>query len=164
MPFSLGSFLEVQDAKIGRDIWLHPLDGNGTAPPLLQSRFNEFSGRVSPNGRWLAYASDESGQNEIYLQAFPDLGDKRGISTSGGLQPVWSREGSELFYRGPEALMTVEIHDGPPFVAGTPQALFEDRFLRAQGGLEHTSYDVAPDGRFLMLEAGTSPAAGSKWS
>ena len=144
--------LDVQDQATDGDVYLLRLDGDRIATPLLQSVFNERSARVSPDGRWLAYASNESGRDEVYVQAFPELGGKRQVSTEGGVQPVWSRDGAELFFRGPDDLMAVSIsgEDAPTVTAARP--LFDDRFIRAQSPGNHTSYDVAPDGRFLMLE------------
>jgi Tol biopolymer transport system component len=144
--------MEIQGAETSTDIWLLDGEGERAARPLLQTRFNERTARLSPDGRWLAYVSDESGRDEVYVQPFPDLAGKWQISIQGGNQPVWSRDGRELFYRGGEQLMAVTVSTEPPFRATAPQALFPDAFERPQGPA-HTSYDVAPDGRFLMLQS-----------
>jgi len=101
--------------------------------------------RYSPDGRWIAYTSDESGRDEVYLQRFPELGNKRSVSTDGGVQPVWSRDGEMLYYRGSRSIMSVAISSREPYQVGAPEALFPDDFVRGQG-LAHTSYDVAPVG------------------
>ena len=119
---------------------------------LLNSAFAEAAPAVSPDGVWIAYQSNETGQAEVYVQRFPMLGGKRTISTAGGRQPLWSPDGSELFYRAPDGMMVVAVLDTEPvFRAGSPAVLFEtqyyfDRSLR--------TYDLHPDGqRFLMVKA-----------
>jgi Tol biopolymer transport system component len=136
------------------DLTVLPVDGDRTPKPLLRTPFFESRGRVSPDGRWVAYASDESGRIEVYVQAFPSLEGKWQISTGGGSQPVWSRRGDELFYRGVGSLMAVRISPSASFSPGVSQKLFDDRFYGFStpvGG--HTNYDVSPDGRrFLMVK------------
>ena len=95
----------------------------------------------SPGGRWLADKSEVSGRNEIYVQPFPGPGKRRMISTKGGITPVWSRDGRELFYSGEGSVMAVSFSDAPNVDPGEPKRLFE-----AEG-----EFDVAPDGRFLMI-------------
>jgi serine/threonine-protein kinase len=111
--------------------------------------FSEYAPRFSPDGRWLAYQSNESGGNDVYVQPFPGPGGKWQISAGGGFEPIWSRNGRELFYRIGDKMMAVDIETTPTFRAGTPRMLFE------QPGYSSSSrqYDVAPDGqRFLMLK------------
>jgi len=138
------------------DLTVLPIDGDRTPKPLLRTRFSESRARVSPDGRWVAYVSDESGRGEVYVQAFPSLQGKWQVSTGGGVQPVWSRQGSELFYRGQGSLMSVGISSAASFSPGVPRKLFDDRFYGSytpagEGG--HTNYDVSPDGRrFLMVK------------
>ena len=104
---------------------------------------------ISPDGRWLAYRSNESGQDQIYVERFPDLGDRVQISTEGGQAPLWSSDGQELFYRDADAMMRVEMDMGPPFRAGLPERLFEGPFLNNVS----RNYDVTRDGtRFLMIK------------
>ena len=126
--------------------------------PLLQTMFAEANPALSPDGRWLAYQSDESGREEIYVRPFPDVDAGRWqVSTGGGIQASWARSGRELFYRNGPALMAVPVQTGTGFVAGTPKALFQGPYFGGPGG---RSYDVAPDGqRFLFLKPG--PAGGS---
>jgi tricorn protease-like protein len=134
----------------GFDIWVFRL-GDPKAEPFLQTRFNEISPRFSPDGRWLAYASDESGRYEIYVQPYPGPGGKWQVSTEGGTEPVWARNG-ELFYRNGDKMMVVETTTRTSFSAGNPKLLFEGRYATYQSVPD---YDVTPDGqRFLFLRAG----------
>jgi serine/threonine-protein kinase len=126
-------------------------DGNRNATSLLRSAFNVRASRVSPDGRWIAYTSNESGRDEVYVHAFPSLEGKWQISTSGGTEPMWSRKGDELFYRGEGALMVVGISRAPSsFSASSPHKMFNDNYFADSG---RTVYDVSADGqRFLMLK------------
>jgi serine/threonine-protein kinase len=141
-----------------RDIWVLPLGDPSAGPgqvrktqPFLRTRFDEGAPRFSPDGHWLAYISDESGRYEIYVQSFPGPGGKRQISTEGGTEPVWNRNGRELFYRSGDKMMAVDIATQPSFAAGTPRMLFEGQYVPAPGA--SPNYDVSPDGqRFLMLK------------
>jgi serine/threonine-protein kinase len=143
----------------GDDIWILPLEGDRKPKAFLQAPLNQSSPMFSPDGRWIAYVSDESGRAEISVQPYPGPGGKWQISTDGGTQPVWARSGRELFYRNGDRMLAVEIATQPAFRAGTPQMLFERPGLRsgAQPG-PSPDFDVSPDGeRFLMLKAGAQP-------
>jgi len=119
--------------------------------PFLRTRFNESAPRFSPDGRWLAYISDESGRYEIYVQPYPGPGGKWLISTDGGTEPMWNPNGRELFYRSGRKMMAVEIATQPGFVAGKPRMLFEGEYV--QTPLTFPNYDVSADGqRFLMFK------------
>ena len=135
----------------GSDIWI--LDRrDGRARPLVQTRFDEMHARFSPDGRWLAYSSNESGRYEVYVQAYPVGGARSQISTDGGWEPVWNPNGRELFYRseGGHRMMAASIATAPRFSPGTPTRLFEGQF-RTQVAAT-ANYDVSPDGqRFLMV-------------
>lgn len=113
-----------------------------------------FSAALSPDGRWLAYESEESNRLEIYVRPFPEVETARwqvSTGTGGGLDPVWSRDGREIFYRRMDGrLMAVPVRVAPAFTAGTPVALFDTK-ARYAGEFYARAYDVAPDGRFLML-------------
>jgi serine/threonine-protein kinase len=142
-----------------RDIYLMTLDGKRKSEPLIHGPANELWAEVSPDGRWVVYDSDESGQFEVYVRPFPDAyrGSRWQISAAGGRQPVWSRDGRELFYRDfSGALMAVPVAAGPGFTPGRPVRLFEGTGYTgsgAQGG--GRTYDVSPDGsRFLMVRTG----------
>ena len=143
----------------GGDIWLAELAGQHNLRPLLQSAFNEWGAVFSPNGRWLAYVSNESGRDEIYVQSFPKLDRKWQISNEGGTEPMWARSGRELFYRDADKMMAVAVTTEPAFSPGKPAQLFEGRYEKGLT-LGHTNYDVSPDAqRFLMLKAGEQEAA-----
>ena len=126
---------------------------HGDLEPLLQTPFTEDNGEISPDGRWLAYQSNESGRFEISVRPFPNVdGGRWTISTSGGTHPLWARRGTELFYLdGTGAMTRVPIQTAPTFSAGTPTTLFDTRYVTRGTG---RAYDVSPDGqRFLMIKA-----------
>jgi serine/threonine-protein kinase len=125
--------------------------------PLIETRFDEAGGVVSPDGRWLAYESNSSGTYEIYVRPFPAVdGGLWQVSTAGGAQPLWARNGRELFYVAPDgALMAVVVETrGSIWEAGAPSRLLEGRyFFRSGEGVSTRQYDVAADGqRFLMIK------------
>jgi serine/threonine-protein kinase len=134
-----------------RDLQVLSMEGERTSQPLFQSQFNETRGMISPDGRWIAYESDESGHQEIYVRPFPNVEEgKWQISSDGGTMPVWAPRGQELFYRNGEAMMMVGITTEPTFTAGSPVVLFTGRYTRGV----IVNYDISPDGqRFLMIKA-----------
>ena len=128
------------------------LPRGGDASPFVATAFHEGSPLFSPDGRWLAYVSDESGRNEIYVQPYPGPGVKWPISTEGGTEPRWSADGRELFYRLGDKMMVVEVQSEPTFTSGRPQLVFEGPYLRDR--FATSNYDISPDGqRFLMIKA-----------
>jgi len=137
------------DPKQGNDIWVLPLVGDRKPFPLIQTEFNEWQPQFSPDGKWIAYASDESGISQVYVQAFPKQSGKVSVSTAGGTQPRWRRDGKELFYLASDRkLMAVTVKAGATFEVDSPRTLF-------QTSLEVTSfrqaYAVSADGnRFLL--------------
>jgi eukaryotic-like serine/threonine-protein kinase len=141
---------EQSNPGTGYDIAVFSM-GDRKAQIFLQTRFNEIAPQFSPDSRWLAYASDESGRYEIYVQPYPGPGGKWQISTEGGTEPVWARNG-ELFYRNGDKLMVVETNTRSNFSAGNPKVVLEGHYASYQ---TMPSYDVTPDGqRFLFLNAG----------
>jgi serine/threonine-protein kinase len=127
-----------------------PLEGERKPSVVLQTPFEEAGPRISPDGRWLAYVSNESGRDEIYVRAFPGPAGKWQISTEGGREPLWARNGRELFYRSGDKMMAVDITTQPSFQAGTPRLLFEGKYDELRNV---TNFDVTPDGqRFLMIK------------
>ncbi len=139
--------IEEWDPASGRqDIAVVDLGGDGgaVAKPFANTPFEEHDGRFSPDGRLVAYASDESGRFEIYVQAFAAGGGKRQISVEGGFVPTWSRDGREMYFRHGDAVMAVALSPGPPVSASKPRKLFQGPFV--------PSFDVGPDGRFLMIK------------
>ena len=138
-------YIAVEGTGGKLDIWALPIEGDREPWKVLESPFVDNHPAVSPNGRWMAYQSDESGRDEVYVQAFTDGGRRWPISTGGGTTPRWSPSGRELFYRNDQELMAVEVETEPDFQVQTPRVLFEASFR-----LGH--YDVAPDGqRFLFV-------------
>ena len=139
------------------DIWMVPVEGPATAGvQLLAGPADERSASVSPDGRWLAYQSDESGQHEIYVRPFPEVDTGRWqISTGGGTSPLWGRDGRELFYyvdgEGPtDVVMAVTVESEPIFRPGAPEMLFQGPYPFPP--VHGSFYDVSLDGqRFLMI-------------
>ncbi len=153
--FSLdGRVLAYTDyGSVGRgDIWVLPLEGDRKPRPFLQTPFNERDPKFSPDGHWIAYTSDESGRDEVYVQPFPGPGGKWQVSTEGGYGPVWARNGRELFYRNADKMMVVAVSTKPTFSAGPPRLLFEGSYTNSSR--REANYDISPDGeRFLMVKA-----------
>jgi eukaryotic-like serine/threonine-protein kinase len=151
-----GRHLAFDERKSGaqRDIWVLERDGDPT--PFIMTPFDEWAPAFSPDGKWLAYVSNESGRNEIYVQPYPGPGPKWPISTDGGTDPAWSPGGTELFYRRGMALVAVPIETRTGFSAGAGRVLFEGAFEVIDGA---RNYDVAPDGRrFVFVRGdGTEP-------
>jgi len=131
--------------ETGGDLWMAPLDGKGEPKALIATPYEETSPRLSSDGHWLAYVSNESGRDEVYVTPFPDCSERVQISTEGGEMPAWRRDGRELFYRRVGAVIAVSVEPGTSFRAGAPRLLFQGEFS--------SSYDVAADGqRFLMIQ------------
>ena len=136
------------------DIWILPLaPGRGNSRksyPYLHSPFAELFARLSPDGRWLAYQTSESGFADIYVVTFPQLGGKWAVTSRGGSKPVWSRDGKELYFLSNDLkMMAVEVKaNGDRFDFSAPRPLFDVRMRNDPS----TGYDVGPDGRFLIPE------------
>ena len=142
-----------------QDVWVMPLRAQGTARPVARNSAQEMHPAFSPDNRWIAYVSNESGRPEIYVRPVAEGSGKWRASAGGGVGPRWSPGGRELFYRDGEKMMVVDVRPGDACVAGTPKLIFEAPYLL--GGIG-TNYDVAADGtRFLMVAstAGTSPSS-----
>ena len=140
------------------DIGVLTLEGDREWHPLLMTASSELHPAISPNGAWIAYTSDVSSRPEIYVERFPDLGDRQTISTGGGRTPHWSPAGDELFYRRLDgAMMVVPIDTGQGFVPGTPEVVFGGASYRVFGPPFFMNYDLSPDGdRFLMIKTGAT--------
>jgi serine/threonine-protein kinase len=142
-----------QSAKTWWDIWVVPLAGDRTPRPLVVTDFFEGGAVFSPDGRWLGYGSSESGRPEVYVRPYSGSDRKWQVSTDGGMNPVWARNGRELFYMNHGRLMAVSVDAQREFRAGQPQVLFSARY-REGSVFGPAPYDVTPDGqRFLMLLA-----------
>jgi serine/threonine-protein kinase len=134
------------------------LDGDRAPQQLDETRYAQGSPRFSPDGRYLAYCANESGRSEVYAQAFPGPGPKVQVSSDGGTDPVWRRDGRELFYRSGERMMAIPVSTAPVFSAGRPQELWRGPYSHGASsscgapGLTASNYDVTADGRrFLMI-------------
>jgi len=141
-----------QGKDTGWDIWALPLKGADAKPiPLARTKFQELGASLSPDGRFVAYRSNETGRNEIYVQEFPEARSKWQVSANGGSEPFWKGDGRELYYRGRDlSLMAVPVQTTPTFNSGTPQALFKARFALVNS---RALYRPSPDGkRFLVLQ------------
>jgi Tol biopolymer transport system component len=136
------------------DIGVLRLDGENEPKIILGTDFDEHTGMLSPNDRLLAYVSNESGREEVYVCSFPDPGGKVQVSTEGGTEPMWSRDGNELFYRNGEKMMAVAFSTAPDFAPSRPTLLFEGPYeMGRYEGNPSSNYDVSPDGRFVMVRA-----------
>jgi Tol biopolymer transport system component len=148
------------DPKTNRDIWVLPLFGDGKPFPFLRTEANETGGQLSPDGRWIAYASDELGGYEVYVQSFPKGGGKRQVSTKGGTGPCWRRDGKELFYYSSDGkLMAAEVKSGASFEAGVPSALFE--FRSGNATVTVAPYTVTADGQRFLLNTVVDESGGA---
>jgi Tol biopolymer transport system component len=163
------------DPKTKRDLWVLPLAGEQKPFPFLQTEANEVGGELSPDGRWMAYASDQSGRYEVYVQSFPAADGQKQVSIIGGIGPHWRRDGKELFYYAPDGkLMAVEVNGGVPgqpadthggrqgvsFEAGQHRTLFE--FRSGNAIVNAAPYAITADGQRFLLntlldESGGAP-------
>jgi serine/threonine protein kinase/Tol biopolymer transport system component len=144
------------------DLWVLPLTGDprqagaeGRKPiPFMTTKFQETQARFSPDGHWIAFVSNESGTDEVYISSFPAASGKTRVSTNGGVQPRWRRDGKELFYLSPDRkLMAAPLAAGATLEAGTPKALFDVHLLPTGSGAPYAAYqyDMTRDGqRFLV--------------
>jgi serine/threonine protein kinase len=170
-PWSLsgdGSILALGEYRydpLGKyDVGMLSMEGDRERTPLLQEEYEEQEPQISPDGRWIAYASNESGRQEIYVRSFPEVesGGRWQVSNNGGISPLWSRDGKELFYRSGDATMVVQVETDPIFKPENPKVLFSGRYYTLPDIpgllLEQTPWDIHPDGtRFLMMkEPGTT--------
>jgi serine/threonine protein kinase/Tol biopolymer transport system component len=143
------------------DIGMLSMEGDHTPKWLLKEKYGEYRANLSTDGKWLAYQSDESGSWEIYIRPFPDVdsGGRWQVSTNGGEFPLWSPNGKELFYRGPDSIVAVSVETKPTLKLGTPKNLFLNKYVG--------QFDITPDGkRFVMLKplaaSNEKPAAKGK--
>ena len=146
----------TQDPKTASDLWVLPLSGDRKPFRVVQTPFDEVQGQFSPDARWVAYASNETGRYEVYARPFPGAGGKWQVSTGGGIYPRWRHDGKELFYIAPDnRMMAVPIQVGHTLDAGTAVALFPTELatggnLGIGGFQSKPEYAVAADGRFLL--------------
>jgi eukaryotic-like serine/threonine-protein kinase len=147
------------------DIGTLSMDGDRKIQPLLQEKYMEFCPQISPDGRWIAYTSNESGSDEIYVRPFPEVDKGRSrVSSNGGDAPLWSHDGRELFYRNGDAAMAVPVKTDPVFSSGIPEILFRGKYVSTSSDAAHPSnnpWDISPDGRFLMMKEPVAFEAGA---
>jgi serine/threonine protein kinase len=155
-----GRFIVYQtfNAKTKWDLWILPMSGDQQPIPYLQTQFNEEQAQVSPDGKWIVYTSDESGTTEIYAQTFPAAGGKVRVSTDGGCQPTWRRDGRELFYIATDRkLIALDVKPGTSFEAGAPKTLFETHVLSLTDFRNH--YAVSADGQRFLINSNSETTA-----
>jgi serine/threonine-protein kinase len=143
----------------GPDVYVLPLSGDRTPVPVAHSRFAEGSPKFSPDGRWLAYSSTESGRPEVFVQPWPGPGPKIQVSTDGGTDPLWARQSGELFYRNGDKMMVSSVSLGQKLIVSKPQLLWEGHYSAGMSsscgvpGPTSANYDVTADGQgFLMIQ------------
>ena len=141
-----GSFLAYRH---GGDIWLLPLEDGSQPAPFVETEFREHGASFSPVGGWIAYHSDESGRPEVYMQPFPGPGAKQQVSSDGGAWPLWSADGTKLFYRNGNEMMEVTVAIEPRLRLSKPRLVFTGKY---SNGIGHSNYSVSANGKgFLMV-------------
>ena len=152
------AFTQMDDPQSGSDIYMLPLDGEKKPRAFLRTKFSEGSPKFSPNGAWLAYSSNDSGQPEVFVRAYPS-GKTIPISNNGGTDPLWRHDGRQLYYRLGDLMMVVDVRYGQTLEVSKPRVLWRGNYLAGAGsscgmaGPTSANYDVTPDGeRFLMIE------------
>jgi eukaryotic-like serine/threonine-protein kinase len=142
----------------GKDVWILPLFGDRKPFPFAQTSFNEGDAEFSPDGHWIAYSSDESGREEVYVTSFPNPGRKWQVSSAGGMNPRWRRDGNEIYYLNQEnAMAATEVSSkGDNFEVGAYQRLFQTRAVRPG-----KSYDISPDGQRFLINSAVDTSSSS---
>jgi Tol biopolymer transport system component len=159
----LNGFLVYQEfnPKTKRDIWVVPVDASATGKPqpFLQTPADELFPQLSPDGRWMAYTSDISGQREVWVRAFPGADREAQISADGGEQPLWRGDGKELFFEARDGKLNVVAVNtqGGMFTAGPPRPLFDMNLVQTENGAQF-QYDVSADGNRFVIVTRSSPA------
>jgi Tol biopolymer transport system component len=140
------------DATTNLELWVLPASGDRKPIPFIKATFGVSHGQFSPDGRWVAYSSNESGRWEIYVAPFPGPGGNWKVSSAGGSEPRWRRDGKEMFYLAPDGvLMSVDVKEGPTFDADVAKPLFQTHRRELISSVDLFSYDVSADGqRFLV--------------
>ena len=153
MPDDASGLLYEVNPVTNRDIW--SIRFGEDPEPLVVTPYNERAPILSPDGEWFAYVSDETGRDEVYVRRYPDTGGRWMVSTDGGREPRWARDGSELFYRAGDRLLAVRVESEGGFRAGRPEELFRGAFMADNFG--NPAYDVTADGqRFVMVQGQSS--------
>jgi eukaryotic-like serine/threonine-protein kinase len=141
----------------GRDVWMLRNEGTRVATPFVRTSFDESAPRFSPDGRAVAYVSNESGPSEVYVRSFADPAQTAQVSKGGGSEPAWARDGQELFYRAGDRLMGATVQLGDQVRVASPRVVFSAAYER--GTLDRANYDVMPGGRFVFVRAAERPSA-----
>jgi dipeptidyl aminopeptidase/acylaminoacyl peptidase len=128
-----------------QQIWLYPIGTGEPARPLIKNEFDNLMASISPDGRWMAYMSNETGQDEVYVTSFPEAKGRWQVSQGkgGGHDPIWAHNGREIFYRQDDKVLAVKVSTAPTFSLSRPELLFERAY--------YDEWDVAADGRFAMV-------------
>ena len=145
-------YLVYQLDTAGADLYYRAMAGDTSNRPIANNQAAiETMPRLSPDGRWIAFTTNESGRDEVVVQPFPGPGGRVQVSTGGGTEPVWSRDGRRLFYRGDRVLMAAVIQPGPAFTVAARDTVLADTYMYASN--PHANYDVMPDGEhFIFLQ------------
>ena len=148
---------QIDDAGASQaDVMYRAFAGDTTSRPIATTPAAEAQPRVSPDGRWVAYVTDESGTSEVVVRPFPGPGGQVQVSSGGGSEPVWARDGRRIFYRDGRHLVGASVTTSPQFAVTGRTGLFPDEYVFAQA--PHANYDVSPDGtRFLMVKSAQAP-------
>jgi serine/threonine-protein kinase len=148
-------FTNTESSTTGWDIWTVPVDSGAQARPFLATSFAEAGARLSPDGRWIAYTSNETGRSEVYVQSFPVLGNKVIVSSGGGRDPAWRGDGRELYYWQGDQLMAAQLDPTVPLSVRVRAPLFHAAYMVGA----HANYDVRADGRqfVVVTDAGRPP-------
>jgi Tol biopolymer transport system component len=151
-PDGRSAILRVDTPRLQRQLWIVNLDGDRTPRPLVVAGFDALAARVSPDGHWLAYTSNESGRNEVYVRPFPGAGGRWAVSTDGGTEPVWTSDGRALLYRDGSSLLRVAVGTSPEFTVGRRDTLVRETLRENyRASYFHAMYDVSPDGRHFAF-------------
>jgi len=149
-------FFHDVDLETAPNLWVLPM-ADRKPTRLVETKAYERIGTLSPDARWLAYDSNESGRFEVYVQPWPGLGERRQVSTDGGGNPMWNPRGHELFYTNEDRFMSVSVEASGGLQVGTPRRLFQSPMVMGEGP-GRREYDVTPDGaRFLFVEETAPP-------
>jgi Tol biopolymer transport system component len=153
----LYTYTYMHESKMGSDFALALGDG-GKPSVFLPGQGHKSNGQISPDGTWLAYASDESGDWEIYVTTFPGAAGKWQVSRGGGTEPRWRGDGKEIFYLGPNGMMTaVPVSTGGTFSSGSPVPLFQFHGRAPISSTDMFSYDVTKDGKRFLVNRYVKP-------
>ncbi|HMA24353.1 MAG TPA: hypothetical protein VKP00_10165, partial [Gemmatimonadaceae bacterium] len=159
-PDGRSAILRVDTPRFQRQLWVVHLDGDRTPQPLFVSGFDAMAARVSPDGRWLAYTSNESGRNEVYVRPFPGAGGRWAVSTDGGTEPIWTSDGRGLLYRSGNYLVRAAVGTSREFTVGRRDTVVREMLRENyRTSYFHAMYDVSPDGRrFAFIRSGAEAA------